>query len=222
VENSDDEDDDFYDRTGKDYYHPSPFTTLLVQCKAIVIRTPFGQLFSNLPPTLLFFPFVSPTVKKKTGSKKTEQKADTHESLQEKHALLLKDMASLEIQIQEYDAEAATRKQLEESGDLDAYMASLEKSAGRDSKPKMRQNLAAMKKEEKRLLMLIEYTKPVDIMAKIGTGTGASTGAATTSQPKKAETVTTAKRQNKADTMASPSTEVKKPRVLGPSLPPPS
>ncbi|KAF9097289.1 Kanadaptin [Mortierella sp. AD031] len=151
--------------------------------------------------------FYDRTVKKKS-IKKTEQKADTHESLLDKHSVLQKEMAKLETQIQEYDEAAATRKQLEESGDIDAYMASLQKASG-DSKPKMQQNLAAMKKEEKRLLMLIEYTKPVDIMSKIGSGSSTTT-----------TTQSTSKRQSEQDT---PSTaEVKKPRVLGPSLPPPS
>jgi hypothetical protein len=107
-------------------------------------------------------------------------------------------------------------------------MASLENdksgATGKDSKPKLIQMLAAMKKEEKRLKMLIEYTKPVDILAKIGPGPAATA----TSQQKEQQqqqqqqqpVTTAAKRQCDADTTAA--TEVKKPRVLGPSLPPPS
>ncbi|KAG0291261.1 Kanadaptin [Linnemannia gamsii] len=130
------------------------------------------------------------------------------------------DISALETQIQNFDATVAARKQLEDSGDLDAYMASLEndKSGGarKDSKPKLVQMLAAMKKEEKRLVMLIEYTKPVDILAKIGSGPAA----AVTSQQKEQQSMTaTAKRQSDTDTTT---TEVKKSRVLGPSLPPPS
>lgn len=99
-------------------------------------------------------------------------------------------------------------------------MASLENDksggTGKDSKPKLVQMLAAMKKEEKRLVMLIEYTKPVDILAKIGSGPAATA----TGQQKEQQSVTvTAKRQTDADTTT---TEAKKPRVLGPSLPPPS
>ncbi|KAI7830503.1 hypothetical protein BC939DRAFT_439558 [Gamsiella multidivaricata] len=89
--------------------------------------------------------FYDRTVKKKPLAKKTEQKAETHESLLEKQLALQAEMASLEAKIQEYDATAAARKQLEESGDLDVYMTSLEKSGG-DSKAKMQQNLVAMKK----------------------------------------------------------------------------
>ncbi|KAG0315923.1 Kanadaptin [Linnemannia gamsii] len=138
------------------------------------------------------------------------------------------DISALEIQIENFDAAAAARKQLEDSGDLDAYMASLENdksgATGKDSKPKLIQMLAAMKKEEKRLKMLIEYTKPVDILAKIGPGPAATA----TSQQKEQQqqqqqqqpVTTAAKRQCDADTTAA--TEVKKPRVLGPSLPPPS
>ncbi|KAF9941980.1 Kanadaptin [Modicella reniformis] len=112
--------------------------------------------------------FYDRTVKKKSiSAKKAEQKADTYESLIEKHKVLVGEMAALEARIQGYDAIVAERKRLEESGDLDAYMALLEKSDG-DSKPKMQQNLATMKKEEKRLQQLIEFTKPMDIMAKIG------------------------------------------------------
>ena len=93
--------------------------------------------------------FYDRTAKKKTAAKKTEQKADTHESLLEKHKVLLGEMSKLETRIQQYDASAAERKRLEESGDLDAYMASLEKSGG-DSKAKMQQTLAAMKKVGRR------------------------------------------------------------------------
>jgi hypothetical protein len=83
--------------------------------------------------------------KKPLAAKKAEQKADTYESLQEKHKALQVEMSALESKIEEFDAVAAERKRLEELGDLDAYMVLLEKSAG-DSKPKMQQNLAAMKK----------------------------------------------------------------------------
>ncbi|KAK3829754.1 MAG: hypothetical protein J3R72DRAFT_456648 [Linnemannia gamsii] len=203
VENSDDDDDDdFYDRTAK---------------------------------------------KKKHISKTSTQKADTYDTLLEKHSLLLSQISLLETQIQNYDATAAAQKQLEEAGDLDAYMASLdqEKASGssstsgggaKESKGKLQQTLAGMKKEEKRLVMLIEYTKPVDIMAKIGPGrtttaTVAATGTATTAHGQEQSTTTTTatttatKRQNEADSStpeeATSATESKKPRILGPSLPPP-
>ncbi|KAG0241471.1 Kanadaptin [Mortierella sp. GBA43] len=161
--------------------------------------------------------FYDRTVKKKPlAAKKAEQKADTYESLQEKHKALQVEMSALESKIEEFDAVAAERKRLEESGDLDAYMVLLEKSAG-DSKPKMQQNLAAMKKEEKRLLQLIELTKPVDFLAKIGPGPGASA-------PAKVPTTNaeSPERKRQADDSKPPEGETKKPRVLGPSLPPPA
>ncbi|KAF9902193.1 Kanadaptin [Linnemannia zychae] len=165
--------------------------------------------------------------KKKQTSKTVTQKADTYETLLEKHTLLLSQISLLETQIQNYDTTAAARKQLEESGDLDAYMASLDQEmtgssggvgSGRESKGKLQQTLAGMKKEEKRLVMLIEYTKPIDIMAKIAPG---PTTAATKSQE---EPSTAAKRQSEADASTPEATpgESKKPRILGPSLPPPS
>ncbi|KAI9241104.1 MAG: hypothetical protein BYD32DRAFT_433426 [Podila humilis] len=145
--------------------------------------------------------------KKKTI--KTPQKAETHESLIEKHKQLTVDIKALEQQIQEYDAAASARRALEESNDLDAYMASLSKQGG-DSKAKLQQTLAAMKKEEKRLVQLIEYTKPVDFLSKIGTSKGTTTGA----------------RQEDGETKRpapQPVVEeevVKKPRILGPARPP--
>ncbi|KAF9961921.1 Kanadaptin [Mortierella alpina] len=168
--------------------------------------------------------FYDRTAKKKTAAKKTEQKADTHESLLEKHKVLLGEMSKLETRIQQYDASAAERKRLEESGDLDAYMASLEKSGG-DSKAKMQQTLAAMKKEEKQLLQLIEYTKPIDFMAKIKAGTGGSiaeTKNNTSESPSENTVNQNIKRQNESDVAAEESNTVKKPRVLGPAMPPPS
>ncbi|KAF9290475.1 Kanadaptin [Mortierella alpina] len=168
--------------------------------------------------------FYDRTAKKKTAAKKTEQKADTHESLLEKHKDLLVKMSKLETRIQEYDASAAERKRLEESGDLDAYMASLEKSGG-DSKAKMQQTLASMKKEEKQLLQLIEYTKPIDFMAKIKAGAASGSNADAKSGSNEPSTNTenpNVKRQNESDVPAEEATTVKKPRVLGPAMPPPS
>ncbi|KAF9292488.1 Kanadaptin [Linnemannia elongata] len=159
--------------------------------------------------------------RKKATTKKSDQTADTHDSLLQKHTALLSQISALETQIQNFDATAAARKQLEESGDLDAYMASLEKddkSTGKESKGKLVQMLAGMRKEEKRLVMLIEYTKPVDILAKIGPGPGAGAAAGAT---KTQQAAATAKRHSEPDSTLT-TTEVKKPRVLGPSLPPPS
>ncbi|KAF9153716.1 Kanadaptin [Linnemannia schmuckeri] len=169
--------------------------------------------------------FYDRTAKKKKSSAKSSHPpaADTHDSLLQKHSSLLQQISALETQIRDFDATAAARKQLEDSGDLDAYMASLEKekSTSKESKPKLIQMLAAMRKEEKRLMMLIEYTKPVDILAKIGSGPAAGAASATKSQQEQQPAETTAKRQSEAN--ASPDvTEVKRPRVLGPSLPPPS
>lgn len=140
---------------------------------------------------------------------KAPQKADTHESLIEKHKQLAVDMEALEQQIQEYDAAASARRALEESNDLDAYMASLAKQGG-DSKAKMQQTLAAMKKEEKRLVQLIEYTKPVDFMSKIGASKGTTTGA----RKEDGETKRPAPQPVMEEEVA------KKPRVLGPARPP--
>ncbi|KAF9569181.1 Kanadaptin [Mortierella alpina] len=167
--------------------------------------------------------FYDRTTKKKTAAKKTEQKADTHESLLEKHKNLLLKMSALETRIQEYDASAAERKRLEESGDLDAYMASLEKLGG-DSKAKMQQTLASMKKEEKQLLQLIEYTKPIDFMAKIKAGASGSGAEMKSSSSEAIDEKTNnqnVKRQNESAVEEEAST-VKKPRVLGPAMPPPS
>lgn len=103
-------------------------------------------------------------------------------------------------------------------------MASLEKdkSTGKESKGKLVQMLAGMRKEEKRLVMLIEYTKPVDILAKIGHGPGtASATKIQQEQQQQPAAAATAKRHVEADSTPT-TTEVKKPRVLGPSLPPPS
>ncbi|KAF9354745.1 Kanadaptin [Mortierella sp. NVP85] len=159
--------------------------------------------------------FYDRTVKKKSvAARKAEQKADTYESLLEKHKVLLTEMAALETKIQDHDTIAAERKRLEESGDLDGYMALLEKSGG-DSKPKMQQNLSAMRKEEKRLLQLIELTKPVDILAKIGAG--APVKGHNNTEPSSNST------EKKRPIDNTPTTgETKKPRVLGPSLPPPA
>ncbi|KAF9985148.1 Kanadaptin [Mortierella antarctica] len=168
--------------------------------------------------------FYDRTTKKKTAAKKTEQKADKHESLLEKHKGLLVKMSQLEIRIQEYDASAAERKRLEESGDLDAYMASLEKSGG-DSKAKMQQTLASMKKEEKQLLQLIEYTKPIDFMAKIKAGASGSSADMKSSRSEsfdETKEIQNVKRQHESDVAAEEAATVKKPRVLGPAMPPPS
>ncbi|KAG0248547.1 Kanadaptin, partial [Linnemannia exigua] len=137
--------------------------------------------------------FYDRTAKKKKPTSKTSstQKADTYDTLLEKHTLLLSQISLLETQIENYDANAAAQKQLEEAGDLDAYMASLDRekassggsgsgSGTKESKGKLQQTLAGMKKEAKRLVMLIEYTKPVDIMAKIGPGPTATAVAAAT------------------------------------------
>ncbi|KAF9359820.1 Kanadaptin [Mortierella sp. AD094] len=164
--------------------------------------------------------FYDRTVKKKSSVAKKEQKADTHESLLEKHKLLQVDMAALEVKIEEYDANAEKRKQLEASGDIDAYIAFLEKSGG-DSKAKMQQNLMAMKKEERRLKQLIEYTKPMDIMAKIGTNASTTTPVkSNSSSAVDASSSGNGKRHIESDPTVVD--EVKKPRILGPSLPPPS
>ncbi|KAI1303231.1 Kanadaptin [Mortierella claussenii] len=168
--------------------------------------------------------FYDRTVKKKTGSKVAEQKADTHESLLEKHKSLQREMALLETKVQDYDANATKRKDLEASGDLDGYMAFLEKTGG-DSKARMQQNLAAMKKEEKRLLQLIEYTKPMDIMAKIGANAGAGFGSGSGNSSTTNPTMTDASSSgnNKRSTVKdSTQAETKRPRILGPSMPPPS
>ncbi|KAG9063991.1 Kanadaptin [Linnemannia hyalina] len=161
--------------------------------------------------------------KKKTTTKKSDQTADTHDSLIQKQTALLSQISALETQIQNFDATVAARKQLEESGDLDAYMASLEKdkSTGKESKGKLVQMLAGMRKEEKRLVMLIEYTKPVDILAKIGHGPGTASATKTQQEQQQPAAAATAKRHSEADSTPT-TTEVKKPRVLGPSLPPPS
>ncbi|KAF9929649.1 Kanadaptin [Linnemannia zychae] len=159
--------------------------------------------------------------KKKTNTKASTQKADSHETLLEKQSTLKTQIRELEAQIENYDAAAAARKKLEDSGDLDAYMASLEseKATGKDSKPKLMQMLAGLRKEEKRLEMLIEYTKPVDIMAKIAPGHGSSSSGTNTTNPQPL----TVKRQNETEKSSPESaTEAKKPRILGPSLPPPS
>ncbi|KAF9115248.1 Kanadaptin [Mortierella sp. AM989] len=164
--------------------------------------------------------FYDRTVKKKSSVAKKEQKAETHETLQEKHKDLQVDMASLEAKIQEYDANAEKRKQLEASGDLDAYIAFLEKSGG-DSKAKMQQKLTAMKKEEKRLKQLIEYTKPMDFMAKIGTGV-ATNVPVMSSNSSIADSSSSGNGKRHSESDAPIADEVKKPRILGPSLPPPS
>ncbi|KAF9123855.1 Kanadaptin [Mortierella sp. 14UC] len=162
--------------------------------------------------------------KKKPTSKTATQKADTYDTLLEKRLHLRAQISLLEMEIQNYDSTAAERKKLEDSGDLDAYMASLENGkygsggVGKESKGKLQQTLAGMKKEDERLGMLIEYTKPVDIMAKIAPGPMPS---ATKSHEQPSMT---AKRESEADASmpeVTP-TEVKKPRILGPSLPPPS
>ncbi|KAF9433416.1 Kanadaptin [Entomortierella beljakovae] len=160
--------------------------------------------------------FYDRTEKKKSHTTKKEQKAETHESLLEKSKTLKEDMAILEVKINEYDAIAAKKKELETSGDLDAYMAFLEKSGG-DSKARMQQNLAAMKREEKKLKQLIEYTKPVDFLAKIGGSVNGKSknSASSDSRPSEVE-----KRSLEHD--ESDKVEVKKPRVLGPSPPPQS
>lgn len=147
---------------------------------------------------------------------KAPAKAETHESLVEKHKQLLLDMSALEQQIQDYDAAASTRRSLEDANDLDAYMASLAKQGG-DSKAKMQQTLAAMRKEEKRLLQLIEYTKPVDFLAKIGTSSSKveSVKGETKEEKKEEETKRAA-----PEPEAKGEEVVKKPRVLGPMRPP--
>ncbi|KAF9165648.1 Kanadaptin [Actinomortierella ambigua] len=111
--------------------------------------------------------FYDRTAKVKKSAKKDTQEVVTHESLLEKHSRLQKDMAQLESRIQAFDAMEAERKKVEQENDLDAYMTMLEKSKG-DSKGKMAQDLAILQKEEKRLLKLIELTKPVDYAAKLG------------------------------------------------------
>ncbi|KAG0056975.1 Kanadaptin [Gryganskiella cystojenkinii] len=132
--------------------------------------------------------FYDRTAKKKSSVKKAEQKADTHESLLEKLSVLQNEMKELKSRIDDYDANQAARKKLEESGDLDAFMASLEKSGG-DSKAKLQQNYGVMAKEEKRLLQLIEFTKPVDFLSKIGSTASSSSSLSSL----KSESSTTAK-----------------------------
>ncbi|KAG0353021.1 Kanadaptin [Podila minutissima] len=148
--------------------------------------------------------------KKKTA--KAPPKAETHESLVEKHKNLVRDMSALEQQIQDYDAAPSARRALEDANDLDAYMASLAKQGG-DSKAKMQQTLAAMKKEDKRLQQLIEYTKPVDFLAKIG----APSSKAESVGSKNAEVET---KRPAPEVEEEEEAVVKKPRVLGPMRPP--
>lgn len=88
-------------------------------------------------------------------------------------------------------------------------MASLSKQGG-DSKAKMQQTLAAMRKEEKRLVQLIEYTKPVDFLSKIGASKETTTGA----RKEDGETKRPAPQPVEEEEV------VKKPRVLGPARPP--
>ncbi|KAF9167553.1 Kanadaptin [Mortierella sp. AD011] len=164
--------------------------------------------------------FYDRTVKKKSSVAKKEQKAETHESLLEKHRVLQIDMAALEVKIKEYDANEEKKKQLEASGDIDAYIAFLEKSGG-DSKAKMQQNLMAMKKEERRLKQLIEFTKPMDIMAKIGTNASATTPVKSDSSSA-VDASSSGNEKHHIESDAAAVGEVKKPRILGPSLPPPS
>ncbi|KAF9328471.1 Kanadaptin [Podila minutissima] len=147
----------------------------------------------------------------KKKSVKVPPKAETHKSLVEKHKNLVRDMSALEQQIQDYDAAASARRALEDANDLDAYMASLAKQGG-DSKAKMQQTLAAMKKEDKRLQQLIEYTKPVDFLAKIG----APSSKAESVGSKNAEVET----KRPAPEVEEEEAVVKKPRVLGPMRPP--
>ena len=130
----DDDDDDFYDRTGTD------------RMAARRPNLPTSQSQIHVSYSSFYCHDCEFLVKKKSvAARKAEQKADTYESLLEKHRVLLTEMAALETKIQDHDTIAAERKRLEESGDLDGYMALLEKSGG-DSKPKMQQNLSAMKK----------------------------------------------------------------------------
>ncbi|KAF9427063.1 Kanadaptin [Podila epigama] len=165
-ENSDEDDDEFYDRTGAQ--------------------------------------------KKKAA--KAPQKAETHESLTAKHQQLEKDMKALEQKIESYDEDEKARKQLEDSNDLDAYMASLDKQT-KDSKAKMQHALAMMKKEEKRLLQLIEYTKPVDILSKIHSNVTA------TSHPAPPSSIQQSDKRDGDDNVTTEASAPKKPRILGPSQP---
>ena len=131
----------------------------------------------------------------------------------------------LKARIDEYDADQAARKKLEESGDLDAFMASLEKSGG-DSKAKLQQNYGSMLKEEKRLQQLIEFTKPVDFMAKIGPATTVSSSFSFARSEISASAKEAAAPSAEAAvvvTATSLNTEDKSKdrRILGPSLPPP-
>ncbi|KAF9973757.1 Kanadaptin [Actinomortierella ambigua] len=121
--------------------------------------------------------FYDRTVKAKKTAKKDAQEVVTHESLLGKHSQLKEDIAKLESRIQAFDAMEAERKKVEQENDLDAYMSMLEKSKG-DSKGKMMQDLAILRKEEQRLLKLIELTKPIDYAAKLG---GASVSSSSTS-----------------------------------------
>ena len=75
------------------------------------------------------------------------------------------------------------------------------------------------------MLQLIEYTKPIDFMAKIKAGTGGSdaeTKNNTSESPSENTVNQNIKRQNESDVAAEESNTVKKPRVLGPAMPPPS
>lgn len=103
--------------------------------------------------------FYDRTAKKKSTAKKAEQKADTHESLLEKLKVLQKEMEVLKLRIDEHDANKAEQKKLEESGDLDAFMASLEKSGG-DSKAKLQQNFGVMVKVNLSLFPLVSDERP--------------------------------------------------------------
>ncbi|KAG0228762.1 Kanadaptin [Actinomortierella wolfii] len=161
--------------------------------------------------------FYDRTVKKKRNVKKESQQVDSHETLLVKHSRLKKEIEELESKIKAVDAMEAERKRVEQENDLDAYMALLEKSKG-DSKGKLLQDLAVLRKEENRLLKLIELTKPIDYAAKLG---GASSN-----PPKPSHTSDSIapKRQlspaHEGESRDTPLPE-KRARVIGPSLPPP-
>ncbi|KAG0330002.1 Kanadaptin, partial [Podila humilis] len=165
----------------------------------------------------------------KTGG--TQKKAETHESLIERQKHLQSEIQELKVRIEEYDELEAKRKALEESNDLDAYMASLDKQSGKESKAKLGQMLAALKKETKKVEQLIEFTRPVDFFAKIGGGDAGggggsssrnSSGGAVKGKEEDVDRVTK-KRESEAVNEAKEKEhgkEVKKPRILGPARPP--
>ncbi|PHZ09869.1 SMAD/FHA domain-containing protein [Rhizopus microsporus ATCC 52813] len=98
--------------------------------------------------------------------KKKEEKAQTHEELVAKQKQVMLQIQQLEKKIDEKTKEEEAKKDNEEE-DLDSYMQRLDKNRNSSEKSlfSLKKELTQLKKENEKLVKLVKFTKPSDILS---------------------------------------------------------